>query len=384
MSIGATICQIITYDTTLEGMADLRPILDRELSRLPDKYRAVIVLCDLEGKTRKEVAGQIGLAEGIVASRLARARGMLARRLGPHGSMLTVGALAAVLSQNVASACPPTSLVASTVKATSLLVAGKTVAGSISAQVAGLTEGVVKGMLLNKILKATAVLLLVGVATGTGLVMSPRGEKQKQDSKLTPPAKAPAPQPGGAGAGFPNNGAANKDNPVKKDDSAKKELDKLKGLWACVGYEENGVERVGKEARKTRYHEELWFKTENAKGGRLTLQWTLGRVASSGAAVYQLHPTTEPKGLDLRWEAGGSEIWGKGALPKDRDKIQPCVYAVEGDWLRLCWGEIGAKERPTSVRTKQGDGRTVVLYKRNTTGFLIGDRAIPDAKKGDK
>src|SRR5262245_12931183 len=33
---------------------DLGPLLDQELSRLPDKYRAVIVLCDLEGKTRKE------------------------------------------------------------------------------------------------------------------------------------------------------------------------------------------------------------------------------------------------------------------------------------------------------------------------------------------
>src|SRR5262245_6995250 len=42
-------------------------LLDQELSRLPDKYRAVIVLCDLEGKTRKEAASHFGLPEGTVA-----------------------------------------------------------------------------------------------------------------------------------------------------------------------------------------------------------------------------------------------------------------------------------------------------------------------------
>jgi hypothetical protein len=98
-----------------------------------------------------------------------------------------------------------------------------------SAQVAGLTEGVVKGMLLNKVLEAKAVLLLMGVVTGTGLVMSPRGEKQEPDGKPTPPAKAPAPQREWVVAGLRNGGAANKDDPVKKDDPAKKELAKLAG-----------------------------------------------------------------------------------------------------------------------------------------------------------
>src|SRR5262249_17955767 len=52
---------------------DLRPLLDQELNRLPDKYRAVIVLCDLEGKTRKEAARHFHVPEGTVASRLATA-----------------------------------------------------------------------------------------------------------------------------------------------------------------------------------------------------------------------------------------------------------------------------------------------------------------------
>src|SRR5262245_50265134 len=43
-----------------ELWSDLEPVLDAEMSRLPDKYRVVIVVCDLEGKTRKEAARQLG------------------------------------------------------------------------------------------------------------------------------------------------------------------------------------------------------------------------------------------------------------------------------------------------------------------------------------
>src|SRR5205823_3536825 len=70
-------------------------VLDDELSRLPDHYRGVIVLCDLEGLTRKGAARQLAVPEGSVASRLARARAMLAKRLARRGVVFSGGSVAA-------------------------------------------------------------------------------------------------------------------------------------------------------------------------------------------------------------------------------------------------------------------------------------------------
>src|SRR5262245_53789525 len=86
---------------------DLQPLLDQELSRLPDMYRVAIVLCELEGKTRKEAAGQLGVPEGTLAARLARGRALLAKRLARHGLAVSGGSLAAVLAPNASSAGAP-------------------------------------------------------------------------------------------------------------------------------------------------------------------------------------------------------------------------------------------------------------------------------------
>jgi RNA polymerase sigma factor (sigma-70 family) len=147
--------------------ADLQRAVDEELSRLPDHYRGVVILCDLEGMTRREAARQLGIPEGSVASRLARARAMLAKRLTRRGIVLS-GSVAAVLS--AASASAPPALVASTIKAAILLAAGQA-AGVISAKVAALTEGVVRAMFLTKLKIAAVVVLVVATLTGgTGLI----------------------------------------------------------------------------------------------------------------------------------------------------------------------------------------------------------------------
>lgn len=169
---------------------DLLPLLDQELSCLPDKYRLMIVLCDLESKTRKEVARQLGIPEGTVAGRLARARAMLAKRLARKGVAVSGVGLGAALSQVAVSASAPATLVASTIKDTSLMAAGKVVEAAISPTVAALTEGVMKAMLLNKLKTVTVMVMLMCMVTlmSAMLVWGQTEDKSKAVEK--PAAKA--------------------------------------------------------------------------------------------------------------------------------------------------------------------------------------------------
>jgi RNA polymerase sigma factor (sigma-70 family) len=160
---------------------DLTELLDQELSRLPEKYRIPIVVCELEGKTHKEAASQLGWPIGTVSSRLSRAKSMLARRLSRQGVSLSVSSLAVLLAQESASANMPPSLIHSTAHAASLFAAGRALtAGMVSAEVATLTGKVLKFMLLSK-LKITAAFLLMGVTltvVGTSLAYQEKPSKE--------------------------------------------------------------------------------------------------------------------------------------------------------------------------------------------------------------
>jgi RNA polymerase sigma factor (sigma-70 family) len=175
-----------------QDWSDLRSMLDEELGRLPNHYRGVIVQCDLEGLTRKEAARQLGIPEGSVASRLARARVLLAKRLTRRRVAFSSGSVAATLSAGSASASAPPALVASTITAASLLAAGKaTATGMISAKVAALTAGVVRAMFLAKLKTASCVLALT-VLVGLGGVALVPGS-----GHLPAAGAATAPQEGG-------------------------------------------------------------------------------------------------------------------------------------------------------------------------------------------
>jgi RNA polymerase sigma factor (sigma-70 family) len=180
---------------------DLRLAIDEELGRLPEKYRVLLVLCDLEGRTRKEVARQLGCPEGTVGGRLARARALLAGRLARRGLAVPAAAVATVLARGAASAGVPAAVSSGTVRAAGLVAAGQAATGLISARVAALTDGVLQAMLLRKVKAVAAVLLATAFAVG-GLVAygtaggETAGARQARDGTKPPVREAPEqPQP---------------------------------------------------------------------------------------------------------------------------------------------------------------------------------------------
>jgi RNA polymerase sigma factor (sigma-70 family) len=161
---------------------ELQTLLNQELSALPEKYGIALVLCDLEGRSRREVAQHLRLPEGTVASRLARGRAMLAKRLRRRGVGGSAIALTGVGPKETASASVPAALLTNTIQVAASLAAGETTtAGAISSQVSALTEGVLKTMALTR-WKVVAFGLLIGTfALAGGMVVYQRVERGDPD-----------------------------------------------------------------------------------------------------------------------------------------------------------------------------------------------------------
>ncbi len=180
---------------TVEELAwhELRPVLDEEVNRLPQKYRDVVLCCYLQEKTYTEAAKSLGLAAGTVSSRLARARDILRKRLLRRGLALSSSLLGMLLAQQALSAAVPSALQTITTQAALRIAAGQTVlVGLVAEPVAALTKEVLKAMFVTKLRMMGLVLLVLGVlGAGAGVITHGAWAEKPIDvptKAVTPPA----------------------------------------------------------------------------------------------------------------------------------------------------------------------------------------------------
>ncbi len=294
---------------------NLLPLLDQELARLPDKYREVLVLADLEGRTRKEVARQLRIPEGTVASRLVTARQLLARKMARHGLPVSTGALAAVLAQNIGSASVPSSLISHTVQSACLLATGQAVtAAAVSTQVALLMEGVLKMMLLTRLKVATTIVLTILACSGIGVLAH---------EALGQAKAAPGPQ------GSPSLEASRKGG------------ESLQGVWRILSSTQpddvisstNGLFLV--------------------RGNRFC--WQSREEEPLEGGLY-LDPSSSPKAFDFATS----------------QRTLEGIYALEGDTLWLCWDLAPDAKRPRQFAAEPGSHQILMVLKREKGHDLRG------------
>ena len=157
---------------TEDAPDDLGPVIHEELDRIPERYRAVLVLCCLEGLTQHQAAQQLGWPLGTVQSRLARGRERLRARLARRGLTPSSAVLMLPLSSEAARVALPAALANSTVRLALTIGAARALAiGMVPVAVMNLAKGAIRTMFVNKVLTTgMAVLLAAGViATGAAV-----------------------------------------------------------------------------------------------------------------------------------------------------------------------------------------------------------------------
>ncbi len=161
--------------------------LYEELDRLPERYRAPLVLCHLEGLTHQEAALRLRCPVRTVETRLLRGRARLRERLFRRGLVPSTVLAAATRAPT---AVLPTTWTEATIRAVIAFTNGHA-AGvvRVSASSVALAEGVLMSMFLKKLgLVATSLLILCGLAAGGGLLA-------RQEVAPAFPASAPPTAP---------------------------------------------------------------------------------------------------------------------------------------------------------------------------------------------
>jgi RNA polymerase sigma factor (sigma-70 family) len=156
---------------------DLGPALHEEIDRLPERYRAPIVLCYLQGQTIAEASRLLGWPVGTVGGRLARARDRLRDRLVRRGLGSPAALASALCAGPWRAALVPRGLVRSTAWVAIQLAAGRPATSVVSAGVASLFGEIMRTMAWTRwMIGARACVLLGALVIGAGAISVPSGQ----------------------------------------------------------------------------------------------------------------------------------------------------------------------------------------------------------------
>jgi RNA polymerase sigma factor (sigma-70 family) len=344
--------------------SDLWPVLDQEVCRLAEKYRAPVVLCDLEGLTRKEAAHRLGWPEGTVSGRLSRARALLARRLTRRG--VTLAAALTGWGANNSMAAVPAALVRSTVRAAGLVAAGNAMApGAIFMQ------GALRSMFTSKGKVAAMVLVLAGLlALAIPWPRSPQVNAEPPAAE-TPPSPRPAPPPS-------------------------TDQDRLQGTWKVVAHEANGQRReIAAEPPDRPPADPLLRRLQNCswtfKGNELTIAVDRQAVGMP----FALDVTKNPRRINL-FNLVGVPLLLDGLVvtknPRRINLFNPApagkketygIYKLEGDRLTVCLAKPGMArvQRPAEFETEEGVAVELLVLVRESCGDKPKAAAKEEAPK---
>jgi uncharacterized protein (TIGR03067 family) len=304
---------------------ELRSLLHQEVDRLPERYRLVVVLCDLQSESYETSAARLGVPVGTVRSRLSRARERLRSRIGRRDLTLPAGLVAALLASGKAPAAVPPHLLASTVKMVALGDAVGLTVGSASTAATTYAEGVLKSGGLIGLGKIGLAVGLVGVCVGLARV----------GSGVLAPTNPPQP---------PEKAATAEPTPINPATSTRPDSERLQGRWVVVEAEQHGrPQALLLGDRLLIRGERFEWTAERGEPERIFFKGTTrGRIA--------IDPGADPRRLSLN----------------ESVRSIAAIYRLEGDGdgerLRLCVGDPETADWPRSFASEPQSRQLLLVF----------------------
>ncbi|HEY7428446.1 MAG TPA: sigma-70 family RNA polymerase sigma factor [Gemmataceae bacterium] len=340
--------------------AETAAVLADEVGRLPERYRAAVVLCYLQGATTEEAARVLGCPRGTVLSRLASARQRLRSRLIRRGLAPAV-ALAGASFGEVASAMPPIALVTSVVKAALPFAAGGVAVSTVSPQAAALARGALQAMMWNKIKIAVVMVCVLGlVGTGAGWLTRGQAGGEVTSAAAKPPLNKDAPR------------AAT----IDAEEKIKEEISKIhKQLDMLAEAEEQEENRLAEELVEARLRV---FECESqlaSKGQELNDEYKdkYDRIRNYSDDIAQLQATIQDLSTKIKNAGESPPVKARKEkmekLEREREKEKSSVKASDRNRLEIIRPYqkrlFQAEEALRRIETKQVRQREIAAAKRD-------------------